>query len=250
MDESVQLRRFAPSELYLTPDDANSVLRFYFETKTVPIDQLTQADVAFAQSILLEGIDKSYAMGYIKILFECFFMKIPGTFESIRKLAVDFVAKAAKHWFRHATGKDLEQPKIYENIRSMIIGTTRADWIARVDGYEGSSMGCYLTNEDEGSARRMEFSRATQERALRRQKNRCGMCGETITALGTAGCAGHRFGELANAHHIKHAKEGGSNDESNCVILCRACHINVHEGGRWRSREIEASPSDFDHYNG
>ena len=76
--------------------------------------------------------------------------------------------------------------------------------------------------------------------------------GSTVsyTPLGDAGRAEHRFGEGAQAHHIKHHKHGGDDSESNCVILCWSCHYSVHEGGRYRTGSVDGKPSDYLHYYG
>jgi len=95
-----------------------------------------------------------------------------------------------------------------------------------------------------------EFPRSTQQRALVRQKHRCASCGEGIADLGEAGREQHRFGESAQAHHMRHVKHGGTNAVENCVILCWSCHYSVHEGGNYRHGSVDGSESDYPHYNG
>jgi 5-methylcytosine-specific restriction endonuclease McrA len=99
-------------------------------------------------------------------------------------------------------------------------------------------------------ARANDFSRATQLRALARQKHHCASCGTHISSLGESGRAAHPYGEGAQAHHIRHAKRGGSNALSNCVILCWSCHYCAHEGGNYRFGTVEGRKSDFPHFNG
>ena len=96
----------------------------------------------------------------------------------------------------------------------------------------------------------MEFSRPTQQMALARQRNRCAACGTRITQLGEAGRAGHRFGEGAQAHHVRHVKFGGTDTVHNCVILCQSCHYSVHEGGNYRFGTVQGRHSDYPHFNG
>src|SRR6478752_4808266 len=55
-----------------------------------------------------------------------------------------------------------------------------------------------------------EFPRAIQELALGRQKNLCASCGTPIARLGNTGRADHKFGEGAQAHHVRHVKFGGT----------------------------------------
>jgi 5-methylcytosine-specific restriction endonuclease McrA len=95
-----------------------------------------------------------------------------------------------------------------------------------------------------------EFTRTTKELALARQRNLCASCGTPITALGQAGRDVHRFGEDAQAHHVKHVKLGGTNDLDNCVVICWSCHYSVHEGGNYRFGAVSGTPEDFPHFNG
>lgn len=95
-----------------------------------------------------------------------------------------------------------------------------------------------------------EFSHTTQQQALTRQKNRCGSCGTPIAFLGQAGKSTHKFGEGAQAHHIRHIKLGGTEALDNCVILCQSCHYSAHEGGNYRLGMIPGHKGDFGYYNG
>ncbi|MCA9298458.1 MAG: HNH endonuclease [Phycisphaerales bacterium] len=99
---------------------------------------------------------------------------------------------------------------------------------------------------------RAEFTRTVQHLALFRQGHRCAMCGTPILELGEAGRASHRYGEIAEAHHIRHAKCGGGNNVQNCVIICWSCHHTAHYGGNYRYRppaHEQAAPSDFEFYD-
>ncbi|HLG17541.1 MAG TPA: HNH endonuclease [Blastocatellia bacterium] len=95
-----------------------------------------------------------------------------------------------------------------------------------------------------------EFSRATQQLALVRQKYRCASCGTHIFRLGDAGRAEHQYGEGARAHHIQHVKFEGPKFVDNCVILCESCHYSAHEGGNYRRGTVVGSKSDFPHFDG
>jgi hypothetical protein len=39
-------------------------------------------------------------------------------------------------------------------------------------------------------------------------------------------------------HHVIPHKMGGPITLENCVVLCRSCHLSVHQGGRWRDTSI------------
>ena len=98
--------------------------------------------------------------------------------------------------------------------------------------------------------RPQEFTRRTQELALLRQKHLCASCGTPIAEIGEAGRASHKFAEGAQAHHIKHAKFGGTNHLDNCVVICWSCHYSVHEGGNYRFGTVEGTVENFPHYRG
>ena len=99
-------------------------------------------------------------------------------------------------------------------------------------------------------ARENEFLPSTQKIALMRQQNRCASCGTRIGALGNAGRAEHRFGEGAQAHHVRHVKFGGSAAADNCVILCQSCHYSVHEGGNFRFGRVLGRKKDYPYLRG
>ena len=97
---------------------------------------------------------------------------------------------------------------------------------------------------------RLEFTSATQQLALVRQKFHCALCGTGIARLGEGGRSQHKFGEIAHAHHVRHAKSGGTNALDNCVIICQACHYSVHEGGNYKHGTVIGRREDFPHFNG
>jgi HNH endonuclease len=82
------------------------------------------------------------------------------------------------------------------------------------------------------------FPASIQKQALARQKFHCASCRSVITDIGEAGRENHRFGERAEGHHLIPHKMGGPVTVENCVVLCRACHFNAHQAGRWRDISI------------
>jgi len=95
-----------------------------------------------------------------------------------------------------------------------------------------------------------EFSDATQQMALARQKFRCASCGTRVTQLGNAGRVAHQYSEGAQAHHVRHVKFGGGASVANCAILCSSCHYAAHEGGNYRFGTVIGKQSDFPHFEG
>jgi hypothetical protein len=114
------LRRFSPNEIYISKHEAWTILKFFWPWMTLTENDVTDADVNFAQGLLLEAIDASYQMGYVQIIFDTFYGKVPGSFTDVRSMVKSFVKKAAKHWFKHLGTKTLESAEIYNSVRNTI----------------------------------------------------------------------------------------------------------------------------------
>jgi hypothetical protein len=131
-DADLYLKHFTKQEVIIQPQDARNILVFFFGDNVPPSEQLTDADLGFAQALLLEAIDKSYAMSYVKEIFDSFYGKMPQSYAAIKGMLKSFVKAAAKNWFDHATGKDLSDPKIYVSVRAMISANFRSPWSLRM----------------------------------------------------------------------------------------------------------------------
>jgi hypothetical protein len=111
----VTLKEFSPNELFLDNDETKRILEFFFENQKNTIKDLIISDRirGFAQGLLVEAIDASYAMGFIEALFKATTNPRNGAGKIIKK----FAKSAFKHWFKHATASDLLNVKIYETVR-------------------------------------------------------------------------------------------------------------------------------------
>ncbi|MGD8569281.1 MAG: hypothetical protein PVJ39_14435 [Gammaproteobacteria bacterium] len=118
MASLVTLRKFSPDELLFNEDETRQILKFFFKSQQKKIDQLTVNDNVreFAQGLLVEAIDASYAMGYIQALFK----SVANPTAGVKKIITKFAKKASKHWFKHANPKDLLNVEIYEIVRSRL----------------------------------------------------------------------------------------------------------------------------------
>jgi hypothetical protein len=115
------LRQFSRSEIYISDREAWAVLKFFWPQCTLKAADITEKDISFAQALLVEAIDASYAMGYAHIIFDVFYMKIPGSFTDVGKLIKEFAKKAAKHWFKHLGAKgNLANAEIYSSVRTTL----------------------------------------------------------------------------------------------------------------------------------
>jgi hypothetical protein len=136
MGKEINLKHFTPSELILTHEQACQVLRFFWpDIPPYPLlpSFLNDADCCFAQALLVAAIDSSYEMKQTENIFNSFFMKIPDSFGSIKDMVKDFLKEAAKDWFEHAKGSDLDHPRIYENVRNQMMANFRSVWEDRLD---------------------------------------------------------------------------------------------------------------------
>jgi hypothetical protein len=128
---SVRLKQFNNNEIRINQSHAHRILRFFFPDISLTPKELTQEDISFAQSLLVEAIDTSYDSGLVEHLFSAFQMKIPVNFEAVKDVISDFTKTSSIHWFRFATPKDLENPLIYENVRLMLAQNFRSIWKVR-----------------------------------------------------------------------------------------------------------------------
>ena len=56
-----------------------------------------------------------------------------------------------------------------------------------------------------------------KKRALHKANHRCGVCNKHVSMT------------TGEAHHIKPVSEGGQNSAINLQIVCRSCHLNIHQ---------------------
>lgn len=119
LGETGKLKRFAPSELTLTPEETLAVYRFFWPDMNFSgLGAITDKDREFAQALLVEAIDASCTMGIVEDVFHRFFMKIPASFKDIAKSAMKIAAKAiAARWFGRCRLTDPGKARIYENVR-------------------------------------------------------------------------------------------------------------------------------------
>lgn len=120
-----QLRQFSSEELLLNEGETRIVLKFIFNSADHNlIDSLPMSDYlrGFAQGLLVEAIDASYSIGYVKALFESIANPTKGAMTVIKK----FSSEAAMLWFKHASVHDLKNVKIFDFVRERIAWAFRS----------------------------------------------------------------------------------------------------------------------------
>lgn len=112
------LRKFKAEELLFDEEETRLILKFIFRRNHSLIKNLDISDrvKGFAQGLLLEAIDASYALGFVEALFRSSLN--PGA--GAKKVISKFGKKSLKHWFKHAKANDLMQIKIYERVREQL----------------------------------------------------------------------------------------------------------------------------------
>jgi hypothetical protein len=121
--------RFAPAQIFLTQSDAWSVLHFIFGRVGLSHTQLTIADCAFAQGLLLEAIDASAKVGFA----EAFFRSATNPSPTLKGVIWKLAKYAFKSWWKHAKGDDLKNPKIYKMVRNELTVRYKSIWGIRLN---------------------------------------------------------------------------------------------------------------------
>ena len=124
MSNYKQLREFKTDELLFDEEETRAVLKFIFEPSDYHfIDSLAMNDSVrgFAQALLVEAIDASYAVGFVDAIFR----SVTNPTKGAIKILKNFGRKAAKHWFKHASVGDLQNVRVYDFVRVHIANQFR-----------------------------------------------------------------------------------------------------------------------------
>lgn len=110
---------------------ARRTLKYFFPNTDIDHINITDDDRSFAQALLIEAIDASAQMGYVKVIFD-HWQKPPTGFDYIKDLVKDLVKYGAVSWFQHLRGKDFSDPKIYVSVLSDIQYQWASVWRTRL----------------------------------------------------------------------------------------------------------------------
>jgi hypothetical protein len=128
---SSELQHFSGSDLRLDKEEARRTLKFFFPNQDIDHVNITDNDRSFAQALLIEAIDASAQIGYVKVLFDKMYTP-PADFGFIKDLAKALVKYGAVTWYRHLTGKDFSDPQIYLMVRVTIQNAWVEAWSIRL----------------------------------------------------------------------------------------------------------------------
>ncbi|HEY9097271.1 MAG TPA: hypothetical protein VIN38_00225 [Thiobacillus sp.] len=117
-DGYVTLRNFSASELIFDEAETRAILKFFFPNmqRRIDVETMTEPLRNFAQGLLVEAVDATYALGFIEILWKTFYNPGAGIKQALTKLG----RKASRHWFKHASQKDLLNAEISSAVRAQL----------------------------------------------------------------------------------------------------------------------------------
>ncbi len=121
---------FKPSELIFDEEETKEILKFFFIKDHAFIDGLIIHDRIrnFAQGILVEAVEASFAIGFVEIVYDTFCLKPPTP--NVKKVFSKFGKNAARHWFKHVSVTDLTEIKVYDFVKNMISIKLRSQMLA------------------------------------------------------------------------------------------------------------------------
>ena len=120
--EFTQLRNFGEADLIFDDQETKAILRFFFQGKLNRIETLeaTTEIRNLAQGMLVEAIDKTYAMGWIELTWKWAKGGAITLGADMKKALGKLAQKALRYWFKHLTNQSLLEAKIYESVRSKL----------------------------------------------------------------------------------------------------------------------------------
>jgi hypothetical protein len=128
---AVNLQHFSGKDLRLDQEQTRRTLKFFFPQTDIDHINVTDDDRSFAQALLVEAIDASSKMSYVKVIFDKLYTP-PIGFDYIKDLAKQLVKCAMVNWFQHATGEDFRNPKLYIMAVDQLRLNFRSVWTIRL----------------------------------------------------------------------------------------------------------------------
>lgn len=107
--------------------EGHTVLSWLFSV-SIKSKDLTDADVCFAEALLVELLNSSFAMGFIEAIFRA----SAGIPSGPKKVIVSFLKGAGKNLLTYKDKDDLskmiEDPKIYKSVKDKLSVNYRSVW--------------------------------------------------------------------------------------------------------------------------
>lgn len=84
----------------------------------------------FAQGLMVEAVDATYALGFVEIVWKTFYNPGAGMKQALSKLG----RKASRHWFKHARENDLLNAQVASAVRAQLERSFKLSFLAILDG--------------------------------------------------------------------------------------------------------------------
>lgn len=132
------LKHFSSDEIFLEDHEAWTILQFFFGGDVgLEPGQITERDRSFAQALLVEAIDKSYAMSWVETLWKSSVKPNASAKGIIKALG----KKALKDWFKDKDAKGWldkvkengEFPELYQSVVNQLVRAWRSEWRIRLE---------------------------------------------------------------------------------------------------------------------
>lgn len=111
--------------------EAHTILTWVFGKVSIKSNQLTDQDRCFAQAMLMEMLNASFAMGFVEALFKAA-AKLPS---GPKKVIVTFLKGAGKNLVKYKDKDDLQKmikdPQIYKNVLVTLSRNFKSVWAIR-----------------------------------------------------------------------------------------------------------------------
>ncbi len=120
-----------PTLIVLKPDDAHKIISWLYGRTSVRATEFTKDDCGFAQALLVEMLNASFAMGFIEALLRSA-AKIPSGPKAVMQ---NFLKGAGKNSLKYKDLDDLKkmmkEPVIYKATQDQVAQMTRSPWNIR-----------------------------------------------------------------------------------------------------------------------
>lgn len=123
-----------PSSVVLSASDAVDIITFVFGKCGVAAKDMTRDDILFAQAMLQEMLDASFAMGFVEALFRASVKPSSGA----KKVIISFLKGGGKNLVKYKDKDDLEkmikEPVIYKAVQVTLARNFKSVWAIRESG--------------------------------------------------------------------------------------------------------------------
>ena len=115
----------------ISASDANQILTWVFGKVSIKEKDLTEADRCFAQAMLMEMLDASFAMGFVEALFKAAAKLSSGP----KKVIINFLKGAGKNLVKYKDKDDLKKmikdPQICKSVLVTLGRNFKSVWAIR-----------------------------------------------------------------------------------------------------------------------